>query len=253
MGVTVSYNGADIATLTESGVATLATDNKFCVDDITIEYDAPTPFSLYQEVEYLSIGNSRTYIELPCNAVSGDIYELSVMANDWTERTYFNVMGLKREYKNTDGYRINCGVRADSNGDRRCDIFANGGSVSLYNDSSISSSGGNPAYFGEIVSNGDKCEWKMVLGTSAQPRFIIYGAYSDSEYVSNGRLYKFIVYNSSNTKKVELIPCYRKSDNVCGFYENISGNFYTAVEGGFTAGPDAVSADSLLSILLGED
>lgn len=38
MGVTVSYNGADIATLTESGTATLATDNKFCVDDISINY-----------------------------------------------------------------------------------------------------------------------------------------------------------------------------------------------------------------------
>ena len=46
MGVTVSYNGSDIATLNENGTTILTTDNKFCVDDITIDYKTVTEVSI---------------------------------------------------------------------------------------------------------------------------------------------------------------------------------------------------------------
>lgn len=40
--VIVSYAGADIATMSDSGTKTLKTQGKYCTDDITIEYTKPS-------------------------------------------------------------------------------------------------------------------------------------------------------------------------------------------------------------------
>lgn len=41
--VTISYKGNSIATMSASGSKTLLTEGKYCEDDITIDYTAPTP------------------------------------------------------------------------------------------------------------------------------------------------------------------------------------------------------------------
>ena len=41
-----------------------------------------------------------------------------------------------------------------------------------------------------------------------------------------GRLYKFIIINNG-TLKLNLIPCYRKSDNEIGLYDTVGRTFYT--------------------------
>ena len=41
--VTISYKGNSIATMSASGTKTLLTEGKYCEDDITVAYTAPTP------------------------------------------------------------------------------------------------------------------------------------------------------------------------------------------------------------------
>ena len=41
----------------------------------------------------------------------------------------------------------------------------------------------------------------------------------------------------NGTKVRDFIPCYRKSDNVCGMYDLVTSSFYSSVGSGqFTAG-----------------
>ena len=41
--VTITYKGNSIATMSASGTKTLLTEGKYCEDDITVDYTAPTP------------------------------------------------------------------------------------------------------------------------------------------------------------------------------------------------------------------
>lgn len=53
-----------------------------------------------------------------------------------------------------------------------------------------------------------------------------------------GRLYKFVVSND-NTEKLNLVPCYRKSDGEIGMYDLVNGVFYTnSGSGTFIKGDD---------------
>ena len=46
-----------------------------------------------------------------------------------------------------------------------------------------------------------------------------------------------------------LIPCYRKSDNVCGFYDVIGNEFYTSKgTGTLLAGPDVIDGKLLYNL-----
>ena len=52
------------------------------------------------------------------------------------------------------------------------------------------------------------------------------------------RMYSFVL-SMSNTKVLDLIPCYRKSDGEIGMYDTVSKTFYTnAGTGTFTKGAD---------------
>ena len=55
----------------------------------------------------------------------------------------------------------------------------------------------------------------------------------------NGRIYYAKVY-SDGSLIVDMVPCYRKSDNVIGMYNKVTGSFRTASGSSavFTAGPD---------------
>lgn len=52
------------------------------------------------------------------------------------------------------------------------------------------------------------------------------------------KIYSFVATNNG-TEKLNLIPCYRKSDNVIGMYDSVSRTFYTnAGSGTFVKGDD---------------
>ena len=55
----------------------------------------------------------------------------------------------------------------------------------------------------------------------------------------NTRIYSFIKKNNSTgVKSQEFIPCYRRADNVAGFYDMVNSTFITnSGTGTFTIGP----------------
>ena len=51
------------------------------------------------------------------------------------------------------------------------------------------------------------------------------------------KVFRFTITSSSNEKRIDLIPCYRKSDNKPGMYDPVSETFFTnAGTGEFTVG-----------------
>lgn len=46
-------------------------------------------------------------------------------------------------------------------------------------------------------------------------------------HATNTKLYYFKIYTSANTLVRDLVPCYRKSDNVIGMYDIVNNQFYT--------------------------
>jgi len=60
----------------------------------------------------------------------------------------------------------------------------------------------------------------------------------------DGRIYKFQITNSGETK-LNLIPCYRKSDSKPGMYDLVTNQFFTnAGTGDFLVGPDVIDSIS---------
>lgn len=61
---------------------------------------------------------------------------------------------------------------------------------------------------------------------------------SNHQYPFDGRIY-YVKVSEGGVPKLDLIPCYRKSDGVIGMYDLISNLFYTnAGSGSFTKGAD---------------
>lgn len=70
--------------------------------------------------------------------------------------------------------------------------------------------------------------------------FFLFGVNQDGSLAYSGstRIYYFKYYSSDGTLLHEYIPCYRKSDNVPGFWDSVSETFKTnAGYGTFTVGP----------------
>lgn len=53
-----------------------------------------------------------------------------------------------------------------------------------------------------------------------------FGVYRPANYRFNGRIYNFTVRNINGILKHNFIPCYRKLDNITGFYDLKTNNFY---------------------------
>lgn len=78
-----------------------------------------------------------------------------------------------------------------------------------------------------------------------------------TDYHFTGKLYPLFIRRlgiddtGTNAKNTELylkcvlalIPCYRNSDNVNGFYDTVNDQFYTAVSGTFISGPEGTGYD----------
>lgn len=64
----------------------------------------------------------------------------------------------------------------------------------------------------------------------------------------------FKYYDKTNTLICDLVPCYRKSDNVIGMYDLVSGAFFTnAGSGSFTKGANASTYTNIIDAVGTED
>ena len=89
----------------------------------------------------------------------------------------------------------------------------------------------------ETLTVGNPYDVVTVYGDSRTNNTYKIGYWSNTaKYVSEYRLFYFL-HRRNGVDLLELIPCYRKSDNVIGMYDLVSGTFFTnAGTGTFTKG-----------------
>ena len=89
-------------------------------------------------------------------------------------------------------------------------------------------------------------EWfnnNAATATTSDTTLAIFARASNSDDRFRGRVYSLLAYDYLNNPNGQCIadfsPCYRKSDNVAGFWDRINRRFYTNVgTGTFIVGPD---------------
>ena len=74
-----------------------------------------------------------------------------------------------------------------------------------------------------------------------------YNEYTKSSpynYKASAKLYKLDIYNENWVHIYDLVPCYRKSDNVIGMYDLVNNQFYTnSWTGTFSKGNDVIMSE----------
>ena len=79
-----------------------------------------------------------------------------------------------------------------------------------------------------------------------------YTKWAPYNYKSSAKLYKLDIYNENWVHIYDLVPCYRKSDNVIGMYDLVNNQFYTnSWTGTFSKGND-VTISELKNAYIGE-
>jgi hypothetical protein len=80
-------------------------------------------------------------------------------------------------------------------------------------------------------------EWYTNTNSSSTSPLLLF-AYSPNRYFFTGKIYYF-QWLRDNQLLLDLVPCYRKSDNEIGMYDLVNDTFYTnASSGTFTKGND---------------
>ena len=79
---------------------------------------------------------------------------------------------------------------------------------------------------------------RLTFTVNAEVTLTYWGIYRSGSYLFNGDLYYIKITGSDGTKKHHLIPCIRKADSEPGFYDIVTGVFYTndAQDGEFIPG-----------------
>ena len=194
----------------------------------------------YQEVEYLeSDGNSYIDTGLPAS-------DLLITRVDCYKASHPGRGKLWSPFGAGDGnrwYRI-ADIGTTSNGY----LALLYGNITTANRININRPGDTTF----VLDNG-YLKWgtDTYISTNAGTAFNVEG-YNMGLFKTNGqnadfvgvKIYRamFWLYNQDKTAKTivrDLVPCYRKLDNVAGFYDLVNDNFYTnAGTGEFTAGED---------------
>ena len=165
--------------------------------------------SEYQQVEYLEFTGTQYIAETGINLVSGDvIFGFAALDSSVASSAEDGVMGGNA----SDTYEIY-----------------------YYN--------GALRYYGNITgqnNSGSTANKKIIAGTlTANGADFAIGRYSP-DYVHKGKIWDVLVYRmGANPIYRHYVPCYRKADNVAGYYELMRGVFYTNQgTGTIGVGPD---------------
>lgn len=177
----------------------------------------------YQELEYLSTGpeQSYPYITFTTAIESGDIVILKYQGE--------GVIAGNEQSFNINVYGVS-----------KFDIFVYGSYAPIWKSwEQITQQLGDTAAIG--------------LRFSGRYVNVNYGLWRANSYTYTGKLYKFLVINpyyfelngatvddieQTLAYRIALLPCYRKSDDVNGFYDVVNNQFYTAQQGSFARGPE---------------
>lgn len=185
----------------------------------------------YQEVEYLESSGTQ-HIDL------GYTTELPSLEHDLTFENLSNgsvVFGNS----NTSATTTHIG-RTTSNSPWRISYYYMGTLVegNHYKGDKISAVVNNAN--GEIVEDG--ITLATITGSSGSARLIMFGAFSNGGNIdhANARIYSYKQTNlSTDTIVYNLVPCYRTTDDVAGFYDLANNAFLTNDgTGSFIVGAD---------------
>lgn len=205
----------------------------------------PTLPAEYQEVEYMDFdGNS--YATISSRFIqAGDVIETCMM---WTDA-------------NTSEQAA---IGTDASSGSRIEFFFNSNKISMYAGQSTTARGGVTRFINIQVGGGndvaktdanqnEKYYAMMIVDKYESENHLRIGMYGTS-YKYRSRLYKIKVSHNTitlgnassgsfasftNTPVAWYKPCYRKSDNVPGWYDTSTDTFYTNEgSGAFAVGPD---------------
>lgn len=238
--VNIIYNNATVKSLDDSGAVVLKTAGKYCSGNVRIEYTksssggGPPEYAklpdAYKELEYVTCGESHPKVPSQIIAVKGDYV-----------RAVFRGEGLL------------CGkYSSDIDGRWNINIVGNN-YLTLYRCSKVFSSWDDDATKSP-PNNWCSLEVLVDVGLSSGDQHIVYGAWDESLEPSNhfvgdlgilqvlrptaqGSDYSNM-YVTLETIGM-LVPCYRVSDGVAGFYDPIHETFtQPGVGETFTRGPE---------------
>ena len=210
---------------------------------------------IYREVEYINTGNGGPYIKTNYTPTIGDnlhfIFQ-NTAARTTTQTFYAIISAGKESYQ----YVVLLGLYLTSKGQVADSIywkyFATGAAssatnVELVNDAwYIADSIGDTltvkdntitSAYGSALDGTDTSLYVGIRANLATP---FHGKIGRIQITNNGKL------------KLNLIPCYRKQDDVIGMYDSVSDTFYTnSGTGSFTKGIDILTDAEAINVLLG--
>lgn len=212
--VTATLSGS-----TASDTVTIDSNEQY---DLSFSYHVP---ALYQEVEYLEVGNTAgPYIDTNCAFTTASEYEVKFQytgtpGNEtWLFGAYADNKATQLGFWNSKIY------------------FRVGGNSALINfDTNIHTYKAATSKFivdgSELVSPVPN--WRNAVLTKAR----IFSSNAGNK-TNRCRIF-FVKMWSNGVLQREMYPCYRKSDSVAGMWDKVSELFYTnAGTGSFTVGPD---------------
>lgn len=200
----------------------------------------------FQEVEWIESDqtNGTVYIELNYSPIVTDkiFYKITnSVKRSWPQGTPMGVIG-----NNTNNRFIVAAV------DNRTEYFGifNGVGAKTYNFEDVY----DVPYEAEIHNN------LIVITVDGVETLISYGTLgtttdnfnlclftrnisgvpsTSTNYLADRKMYYFTAYDSNDNAIIDLVPCYRKSNNEIGLYDLVNSYFYTNDgTGTFSKGPD---------------
>jgi len=220
----------------------------------TLVYEAsgPTP-APYRKLEYIeandhTIGLFNIHLDFGYNysASNTDMIEVdyqlttTIWGSDSTSKQWYGAWLSASNADSRNGYV------AYYNGNYNNILFRVGAkSGSDYYDATAECNNTNRHTFGISAMNAyvDGVNKKTLTSGEFNATYLslFCQKYNNNEPSVVGKLYNFAIYSGSGNNKVyshNLIPCQRKSDNVIGLMDEITGTFYTNYGSGtFIAGP----------------
>ena len=206
----------------------------------------PIPYS-FQQVEYLEVNDAGPYIILPINTVEGlklKLYCAPLLPEDGGYYDPQCRLGggsatatIQRFFMDelSDG-TFRAAINAQNKTAQSQKLTGSPSSL-YYVEADFGY--GNTGTMSIIVDNGNtytgsRSEWM----TTGEPMYLF--AYKASTIsVSEGRFGLVQALNRNNVILMDLYPCYRKSDNVPGFWDTVTKTFLiNSGSGSFSVGPD---------------
>lgn len=210
---------------------------------------------IYREVEYINTGNGDPYIKTNYTPTNGDNLHFIFQNNAerTTTQTFYTLISAGKE---TYQFIVMFGLWLRNNDQVSDSIYwkhmASGAApsvtmIELVNDAwyIADSIGDTLTVKGNTLTSAyesalDGTDTSLYVGCRANLGNPFHGKFGRIQITNDGKL------------KLNLIPCYRKQDNVIGMYDSVSDTFYTnSGTGSFTKGIDILTDAEAINVLLG--